>query len=623
MPEAALRWAGFGLQALLWSVLAAAFWLIAASLLFLWLDDLLADPSIPPMARPVFWWHAAQAVAAGRLEIEEMVYLALAALLPSGLFVACGRFWIQRQGGLRGAAQTVFGIYLITRSASHTHGAADWMPMAEVRRLFPSEPDPVIGGVVLGEAVRMDQTSVARVRFDPRPEGAKTWGPGGTAPLMFDHCREGNTHGLVMVAAGLFKSTSFALTLDYWKTGAFIFDPAGEIAAMTAPWRRRLGHTVRILDPMGQAGTNVVMWITRAAEAGHPLAEVYLTATVERCYGKTPPSPGQGNDNAAYFREQGRNLFTALLAHVIWEPSLAPEEKTLRLAKRLLALPEQDLRDVLRAVYETSHSQLARDLAGPLYDLTKVTFDGIHSNASQGTAWLNVESFANMVSANDFDLAELCNGRTTVYCQISMDALEAMPEVGRAIGSAALNSVIQAEGKVAGRVWFWIDEAVLWGPMGALRTARDQGRKYKITLCLCYQSEGQVEEVWGANGKRAWFGNVSWLMYGVQRDPETAKSLSAQLGTFGAKEFSESSSAGVSGKLMEIGTRTRGSGSSSRDTVRPLMMPHELSQDMRTDERILLYLGARPIRCRASITFCRPEVRDRLGATNYQPQRAP
>ena len=52
-----------------------------------------------------------------------------------------------------------------------------------------------------------------------------------------------------------------------------------------------------------------------------------------------------------------------------------------------------------------------------------------------------------MVSRDDFDLAELCNGRTTVYCQISMDALEAMPEVGRAIGSAAFNSVIPSQGQ--------------------------------------------------------------------------------------------------------------------------------------------------------------------------------
>ena len=126
-----------------------------------------------------------------------------------------------------------------------------------------------------------------------------------------------------------------------------------------------------MLDPEGRVGTNVVKWVTKCIEQGHPLAEVYLTVTVERCYGKTPPQPGQTNDNAAYFRDQGRNLFTALLAHVLWDSTLPADQKTLRQAKKLLALPEDDLRCVLRNIYETSESELARHLAAPLFDLTE------------------------------------------------------------------------------------------------------------------------------------------------------------------------------------------------------------------------------------------------------------
>ena len=71
---------------------------------------------------------------------------------------------------------------------------------------------------------------------------------------------------------------------------------------------------------------------------------------------------------------------------------------------------------------------------------------------------------------------------------------------------------------------------------------------------------------------------------------------------------------------MELGTRNRGSSSSTRDTKRDLMMPHELMQDMRTDERILLVLGEKPIRCTAAIAWRRPEVVDRIGKTDYQPK---
>lgn len=619
--QSALRWGGALLRGALWLLLSIVVFLLVASVMFMFLMDMLFDPKIPAFQRPILWLWGVRAARDGVLGIEQVIYVAIAGVAGLLPFTAVARFWLRQQGGMRGAAQAMLGMYLIVRSPSHTHGAADWMPIAEVRKLFPSEPDDRIGGVVLGEAVRMDLSPVARIRFDPdKDTGPPTWGPGGTAPLMFDYCREGSTHGIVMVNSGGFKTMSGIMTLDYWKTGAFVFDPAGEIASMTKEWRKRMGHKVYILDPEGESGTNVVKWVTRCVEQNNALAEVYVSVTVERSYGKTPTAAGQGSDSSAYFREQGRNMFTALLAHVLWDSTIPSAMKTLRLAKRLLALPEQDLRDVLRNIYEHSESPLARDLAAPLFDLTKVTFDGICSNAGQGTAWLGVESFANMVSNDDFDLADLCDGKTTVYCQISMDALEVMPEVGRAIGSAALNSVMQAKGKVAGRVWFWIDEASLWGPMGVLETARDQGRKYKLTLCLCYQSEGLVESVWGAAKKRAWFSGVTWLMYGVQRDGASAKSLSEQLGSYGAKEISDSESKGSSGKWMELGTHNKGKSTSTRETKRDLMMPHELMQDMRTDERIILYLGAAPIRCRASVAFCRPEVRDRIGSTDFQPK---
>lgn len=595
-----------------WLALAAVLWTAVASVAFMLLGENVPLSRIPSWRRPILWWWYVGAF--GRQPFMNQLMLGVSACIACMPFIAGARLWVRSQGGLRTAAQAVLGIYLIVRAPSHTHGKADWMPMAKVQELLPAEPDEEIGGVVLGEAVRMDATPVAKLRF--RPKDKATWGPGGTAPLMFDYCEEGSTHGLVMVNSGGFKTTSLMLTLDYWKTGAFIFDPSEEIAAMTRSWRERMGHTVHILDPMGKSGTNVVKWI----DTTHPLAEVYVSVTVDRCYGKTPPQPGKGEDSGTYFREQGKNMFTALLAHVLWHPTLPAQLKTLRCAKRFLTLPEQELRDVLRLIHETSASDLARDLAGPLFDLTKITFDGIRSNAAHGTAWLNVKSFADMVSNDDFDLADLANGKTTVYAQISMDALEAMPEVGRAIGSAALNSIIQRKGKVNGRVWFWIDEADLWGAMGALETARDRGRKFKITLCLCYQSEGLVESVWGKQKKQAWFSGVTWLMYGVQRDADTAKALSAQLGSYGAKETSESSSKGSAGKLMEIGTRNKSASTSTREVKRDLMMPHELLQDMRTDERILLYLGADPIRCRAAIAWCRPEVVGRIGKTDYQPK---
>ena len=52
------------------------------------------------------------------------------------------------------------------RALSDAHGSAEWMDMDEAERLFPG-PHPAYGGVVVGEAYRVDRDATAGLRFDP------------------------------------------------------------------------------------------------------------------------------------------------------------------------------------------------------------------------------------------------------------------------------------------------------------------------------------------------------------------------------------------------------------------------------------------------------------------------
>ena len=602
-----LAMAGYSVAA---ALCAFAIWMILASVLFLTIESKWAV--VPALKRPFAWWWYASTWKGDWFEAVDLLLAGVVALAP---FIAYGKWQFKQIGGMRGVAQQVLGIYMIQRVAGHNFGAADFMPMREVAKLLPPTPDPEIGGIPLGEAVRMDTTKVAKLRFDPRyPEGLETWGPGGKADLMFDHCREG-VGGLIIVDTGGFKTMQTVTGLNYWKKGAFIFDPSCEIAPMTEAWRREMGHEVHILDPKGAKGTNVVKWLVRAVEERDALAEVALVVTAERTYGQAQ-AKGDAGGSASYFREQGRNLWTALVGYVLWADELPPSKRTLRLARGLLNLPEQELRDTLRTIYETSKCGFARAMAGPLYDMVKVTFDGIRGNAQQGTAWLAIEPFADMVSNDDFDLEDICDGKATVYCQISMDAMEVMPEVGRAVVSAAANTIIRRNGDVDGKVWMFIDEADLMGPMGALKTIRARGRKYQVYLTLAYLSDGVIESVWGKTEKQAWFSAVTWRMYGTTQDYTQQESISTQLGTYGARTVSSSSGSGTSGKLMEIGSRSKNSGENHGEMGRRLMLPQEIAR-MRTDERIMFYRGADPIRFRACPAFCRDDLRDRIGTTSF------
>jgi len=141
-------------------------------------------------------------------------------------------------------------------------------------------------------------------------------------------------------------------------------------------------------------------------------------------------------------------------------------------------MPEHDLRAALANIHQTSKSRLARDLAGGLKDVVQQTFSGIYKNATADTAWLSTAAYADLVSGNSFTAADLVGGKTTVFINIPLKALDATPAIGRVITGALLNAVYEADGHVEGRVLFLLDEAARLGPMKIIETARDCARKY-------------------------------------------------------------------------------------------------------------------------------------------------
>ena len=119
----------------------------------------------------------------------------------------------------------------LLRARSDNFGHADWLSMAEAKKLFPG-PDPAYGGLVVGEAYRVDEDSRgARSAFDPADR--RSWGMGGRAPLLIDPCRSGPTHALIFAGAGGFKTTSAGVpTLLAWTGSAVVLDPSREIGPM-------------------------------------------------------------------------------------------------------------------------------------------------------------------------------------------------------------------------------------------------------------------------------------------------------------------------------------------------------------------------------------------------------
>ena len=298
MVQTGLRWAA-------WAALALVAWVLSASVIFLWLGGLLEARGIAPWQRPFAW--LIYAPYAGR-DLFETAYLAVSAVV----FPAFALALVVRYRATVGPSLMRAGGRHLVRGTSDNHGHADWMPLAQARALFPG-PQPPYGGVVVGEAYRVDQDAVAGARFDP--EDRRSWGRGGAAPLLIDPCTTGPTHSLVFAGSGGFKTTSAISTLLHWTGSAVVLDPACEIGPMTARSRAEIGHRVHHLtldDPA--CGLDVLDWI----DISTPMAETHVRSVVWWLAGGESAGRGRQDESATFFKARGHALIACLLAHMLW-----------------------------------------------------------------------------------------------------------------------------------------------------------------------------------------------------------------------------------------------------------------------------------------------------------------
>jgi type IV secretion system protein VirD4 len=598
---------GFGL------ILAAIAWTVVASFVFLFGTGLLHDFPHPFWQ---WWQYALNFDGNPRVALWLKISAAIGTLPPLALIAAMvvrGR----RVVGPRLRRPLFGGMAASPLAVTDNHGHAEWMSMERARERFAGI-NPDFGGIVVGEAYRVDQDKPACLRFDP--ENAKTWGQGGKAPLLIDACREGPTHSLVVIGSGGFKTTTAISTLLYWTGSAVILDPAGEIAPMLRNARIRMGHKVFEIEPSSQIGFNVLDWI----DINSPLAPTNIDSVVSWVCGDTKPGTNKNDD---FFDSMGRNVVRCFLAHILADDTKRQDLKTLRAVRTAISMPAKNIRDALHGIYQNSPSSYAKQLAGPLYGLVDETFSGVVGNAAEQTTWLANEAFATLVSGDvpgkSFTTAELLNGKTTIFLKMPLKVLETTPGISRTIIGALLNAAYEADGKLSGRILYLLDEAARLGYMKILETARDAGRKYGITMQLLYQSSGQIVDQWGEQGKRSWYDGVSYRCYAAVQDLDTATELESSFGTYGVMASSEGNNSGRSGKALGASNLSRGSNISYHEISRPLIRKAELMHDTRDDEMFVLTRGSPPLRCGRAIYFRRPEMTDQVAPNRFYKTTTP
>ncbi|MDE2390799.1 MAG: conjugal transfer protein TraG, partial [Rhodospirillales bacterium] len=142
--------AGFGI------ILALIAWTVVASFVFLFGTGLLhAFP------HPFWQWWLYALNFDGNPRVALWLKIgAVAGILPPAGMVAGLIYRGQRVVGPKLRRPLFGGIVKSPLAVTDNHGRAAWMSMAAARERFPG-PNPAFGGIVVGEAYRVDQDKIA------------------------------------------------------------------------------------------------------------------------------------------------------------------------------------------------------------------------------------------------------------------------------------------------------------------------------------------------------------------------------------------------------------------------------------------------------------------------------
>jgi type IV secretion system protein VirD4 len=430
-------------------------------------------------------------------------------------------------------------------------------------------------------------------------------------PLLFDDLKKGPTHNLIVAGPGSFKSMTAVLRIWHWMMEALgscvVFDPSLEIGPIMTDALRAKGFKVVTIGLNGD-GFNVLDWI----DLTHPESDAHIRSVTDWIFNEGGTVDGgqrHGSRPDPFFSTWGKSLITCLLAHMLHTapPGL---DRTLTALRRGIAIPENDMQAALTAIHATSRSSMARELAGGLMGMASPkTFSNIYSEAFSGTEWLSVDAYADVVSGTAMQAAEILERGTVVFLQLPLRSLLATPAIARAMMGALFNAMFHADTGGADRVLFQLDEAWLLGAMKEIKLCHTTARKYRGTISSIWQSEGQLEEVWGRDGAKLMRDTCSWRSYNAVQDGDVADKLSRDIGEHAVLAHSEGDNQGRQKPWgIALPSSSHGTNVNTHEIKRRLIKGDEIMRAPAGEMYVLVRDFPQPIRCFSAPYFLYPEV---------------
>jgi type IV secretion system protein VirD4 len=381
----------------------------------------------------------------------------------------------------------------------------------------------------------------------------------------------GERHLLLFGPNGTGKGTRFLIPnlLSINDRSIIVIDPKGELAAVTADYRRTIGDVV-MLNPfdvlgLGSAGFNPLATLDPASPNFYDDAAALGEALI-KIEGKDP-----------HWSESTQGLIVAL---IMWEKITKGDKANLENVREMLTEPDR---------WETylgddgkPHERL---IGGLRYTATQMAIDGgyeiaslaarfagretnelasIRSTGDTQTRWLLSKPMRDDLKKPGVDFRKLKDRPTTVYVILPAERMRTHSTWLRLIVVSALRALYRPGGL---RTLFLIDEMPALGHLGPLEDAFGLVRGYKVQIAGICQDLAQLKALYNERWE-SFLANAGVVQGFAPNDLTTADWMSRRAGqtTLLAPSASES--------LQAQGHRSETTG--WHQVSRALYLPQEL-----------------------------------------------
>lgn len=362
-------------------------------------------------------------------------------------------------------------------------------------------------------------------------------------------------------------------------------DPKGDLAALTADWRKeRMGQKVVVLDPFVAAGG-----VTARHGGGfNPLTILKLRSeTLLEDAGLIADALiVSRSERDPHWDESAKQFLEGVILHVGTWPDYV--EKDLNNLATVYNILMEDVGSLRAGMKENPIANFAvTTLASQFFDKPERERESVMSNLRRHIRFLGYGQIQRVLRAHSFDLSQLKTEPTTVYLSLPAMRMGSCAGWLRLFVNLTLAALEAEKQKPEYPVLMLLDEFAALGYMKTLEDAAGQIAGLGCKLWPILQDIGQLMALYG-NRWETFMGNAGVMNFFGNADLQTLGWISSRLGETTIRTENRSQP-GYRERSVEGAT-----GRSLNEAVHPLLTPEEISRFFGRDDKLLRQLVIRP-----------------------------